>query len=53
MRDFVVECMLKVGADKVNGTKVADLLISADRRGHYRFELQNLEVIYRDVIVMD
>lgn len=38
MRLFVINCLKAVGAEEQNGSKVADLLIVADHRGHYRFK---------------
>lgn len=36
MRKFVTECMLDVGTNKDHAQMLADLLIAADIRGHYR-----------------
>lgn len=48
MRRFVVDCMAAVGAERVKGEQVADLLILADRRGHYSHGLNRLRIYMED-----
>ncbi|KAI6230459.1 hypothetical protein M3Y99_01065100 [Aphelenchoides fujianensis] len=48
MHRFVVDCMAAVGAKEENGAKVADLLISADVRGHYSHGLNRLRIYMED-----
>lgn len=48
MRSFVISCMESVGANKENGSKVADLLIVADQRGHYSHGLNRLRIYMED-----
>lgn len=36
MEKFVTDCMVTVGTNLEYALQVADLLISADSRGHYR-----------------
>lgn len=48
MQKFVIDCMKAVNANEENGQKVADLLIEADRRGHYSHGLNRLRIYMED-----
>lgn len=46
---FVVRCMQAVGISEDHGGALADLLVSADYRGHYSHGLNRLEMYITDV----
>uniref|UniRef100_A0A915DDF8 Malate dehydrogenase n=1 Tax=Ditylenchus dipsaci TaxID=166011 RepID=A0A915DDF8_9BILA len=49
MRQFVHDCMVSVGANPQQSLQLADLLISADMRGHYSHGLNRLRIYMEDV----
>ncbi|XP_078341084.1 putative oxidoreductase YjmC [Crassostrea virginica] len=44
LRDFVIRCVTAVGADPEHAVDLAELLITADYRGHYSHGLNRLEM---------
>ncbi|XP_060585806.1 uncharacterized oxidoreductase YjmC-like [Ruditapes philippinarum] len=46
---FVVRCMKAVGISEEHGSSLADLLVSADYRGHYSHGLNRLDMYITDV----
>uniref|UniRef100_A0A1I8GVG4 Protein-lysine N-methyltransferase n=1 Tax=Macrostomum lignano TaxID=282301 RepID=A0A1I8GVG4_9PLAT len=46
---LVIECMRWAGADSTHAARLAEILLSADRRGHYSHGINRLDVYVRDV----
>ncbi|XP_050726443.1 uncharacterized oxidoreductase YjmC-like [Eriocheir sinensis] len=46
---YMVDCMTAVGTPKEHATALADVLLEADRRGHYSHGLNRLEMYVNDV----
>lgn len=42
IRRFCVDCMTTVGASQAHAVALADVLVEADRRGHYSHGLNRL-----------
>ncbi|KAL5006862.1 hypothetical protein ScPMuIL_015668 [Solemya velum] len=49
LRGFVVRCMQAVGATKEHAEPLADLLVSADYRGHYSHGLNRLDMYMKEL----
>ena len=45
LRDFVIRCVTAAGADPEHATDLAELLITADYRGHYSHGLNRLGIV--------
>ncbi|XP_064090531.1 uncharacterized oxidoreductase YjmC-like isoform X1 [Macrobrachium nipponense] len=46
---YMVDCMMAVGTPKFHATALADVLIAADKRGHFSHGLNRLEMYVNDV----
>ena len=46
LHDFVVRCMTAVGADPAHSAVLAELLVTADHRGHYSHGLNRLGKVF-------
>lgn len=46
---YMVDCMTAVGTPKFHATALADVLIAADKRGHFSHGLNRLEMYVNDV----
>lgn len=50
MRSFVANCMQAIGADSEQALQLADLLVTADLRGHYSHGVNRLRIYMEDVV---
>jgi len=52
---FVKDCVVRAGAKESHGTDLADLLTTADHRGHFSHGLNRLEIYVNDLVsgIMD
>lgn len=50
VRNFMKECIQKAGADESHANDVADLLSTADHRGHFSHGLNRLEMYVNDLL---
>ncbi|XP_065184547.1 uncharacterized oxidoreductase YjmC-like [Sycon ciliatum] len=48
-RRFAEECLKSVGAKETHASQMAELLVSADSRGHYSHGMNRLEMYVRDI----
>lgn len=46
---FVADCLIKVGATRQHAGQMADLLVAADRRGHFSHGMNRLDMYVNDV----
>lgn len=50
MRTFVADCMQAIGTNQEHAQQLADLLVTADLRGHYSHGVNRLRIYMEDIV---